>query len=135
MASWYVVQITRAFSHFLSDDSSATTGLQRVGSNEQILAMQLGTTLNSTFIPDGDKVCKNDGTTDEPPGKFGCIFWRGGLFQPAKSSSWLKDTGVVPYNGSVRNEGWDYLHQDMYTRMYTAKPRISDGMVRKTNGL
>ncbi|RPA99572.1 hypothetical protein L873DRAFT_1905426 [Choiromyces venosus 120613-1] len=88
----------------------------QVGSSRQILAMQLGTTLNSTFIPDGDKVCKNDGSTDEPPGKLGCVFWRGGLFQPAKSTTWEKDTGVVPYNGSVKNEGWDYLHQDMYTK-------------------
>ncbi|CUS09968.1 unnamed protein product [Tuber aestivum] len=88
----------------------------QVGSDKQVLAMQLGTTLNSTFIPDGDKVCKNDGSTDEPPGKFGCVFWRGGLFQPAKSKTWEKDTGVEPYNGSVRNAGWDYLHQDMYAK-------------------
>lgn len=47
----------------------------------------------------------------------------------------MKDTGVVPYNGSVRNEGWDYLHQDMYTSMYTAKLRINDGRLGETNGL
>ncbi|KAG0132178.1 aspartic peptidase domain-containing protein [Tuber indicum] len=96
----------------------------QVGSNKQVLAMQLGTTLNSTFIPDGDKVCKNDGSTDEPPGKFGCVFWRGGLFQPASSKTWVKDTGVEPYNGSVRNEGWDFLHQDMYAK--TGKDPLSD---------
>lgn len=68
--------------------------------------MQLGTTLNSTFLPDA-KVCTT--TIDRA-----CVAWRGGLFNTSSSDSWVKDIGATAYNGSVLNAGWDYLNVDGY---------------------
>lgn len=85
------------------------------GAQAAQLGMQVGTTLNSTFLPDAI-VC-----TDTPD--RGCVAWRGGLFNTSSSSSWTKDIGAITFNGSVLNAGWDYLNAAGYQSNYPSNLR------------
>ena len=60
-------------------------------------------------MPDFDHLCNAS-----HPDVRSCIFWRGGVFSPEKSSTWEKDKKVSAYNGSASNEGWDYLNAENY---------------------
>ena len=80
-----------------------------IGSAQKLLAMGFGTTANSTFVPDSDKLC-----APNSPQLRGCLFWRGGVFSPDRSTSWVKDKRVANYNGSASNDGWDYLNGEVY---------------------
>ena len=73
---------------------------------------------SSSFVPDFDHLCNASDPTVRS-----CIFWRGGVFSPEKSDTWQKDGGVEPYNGSVSNEGWDYLNSENYKGL--RPPRVT----------
>lgn len=92
------------------DISSAHRGLQlSVGSGQKRISINVATTMNTTFLPDGHKVCNITA-----PDARACIFWRGGLFAPETSMSWQLDKKNVPYNGSASNEGYYATHQRDY---------------------
>jgi hypothetical protein len=73
------------------------------------LSINVATTVNTTFVPDGYKVCNTSA-----PAARQCIFWRGGLFDPDSSTTWQEDDHVIPYNGSASNQGYDALHDNQY---------------------
>jgi len=75
--------------------------------------MGFGTTANSTFVPDSDKLCN-----PSSPELKGCIFWRGGVFTPGRSDSWVKDRRTSDYNGSASNDGWDFLNAEKYKGLW-----------------
>lgn len=79
------------------------------GSQRKLLAMGFGTTANSSFVPDSDRLCNQS-----HPDVRSCIFWRGGVFTPQDSKTWVKDKRTSDYNGSASNEGWDYLNAENY---------------------
>ncbi|KAF8532338.1 aspartic peptidase domain-containing protein [Trichophaea hybrida] len=97
------------------------------GSGKKRLSINVATTINATFLPDGPKICNSS-----DPAFRECVFWRGGLFSPQESTSWAKDMGTVGYNGSAENQGYDALHWDSYKGLsedpLTAFPRGWDTM-------
>jgi hypothetical protein len=80
-----------------------------LGSVRKLLAMGFGTTSNSSFVPDYVKLCN-----ESHPDLRSCIFWRGGVFTPESSTTWVNDRGTTGYNGSASNEGWDFLNAEKY---------------------
>ncbi|KAF8250034.1 acid protease [Wilcoxina mikolae CBS 423.85] len=97
------------------------------GSGKKRLSINVATTINATFLPDGPKICNSS-----DPAFRECVFWRGGLFSPQESTSWAPDMGTVVYNGSAENQGYDALHWDSYKGLgedpLTAFPRGWDTM-------
>lgn len=79
------------------------------GSEQKRLSVNLATTINNTFFPDGPSVCNTS-----LPNARQCIFWRGGLFDRKGSDTWEADDGVTPYNASASNQGFDSLHSSVY---------------------
>lgn len=79
------------------------------GSDDRKLSLNIATTTNTTFVPDGDAVCDPDAKDSRQ-----CFFWRGGSFYPDKSETWKLDDGTKPYNGSASNEGFDWVNRDAY---------------------
>lgn len=79
--------------------------VQHIGSEPALLSMQVGTTLNSTFIAD-TAVCSS--RIDN-----GCVFWRGGLYQNT-SDTWEPDMKTKDYPAAKSNKGWDYLNEEKY---------------------
>lgn len=80
-----------------------------LGSQNVALGMQVGTTLNSSFMPESS-VCTT--TIDR-----GCVFWRGGIFDLQSSTSWRYEDRTEGYNASRKNSGWDYLNEAQYKGM------------------
>ncbi|KAL7266801.1 hypothetical protein RUND412_010635 [Rhizina undulata] len=92
------------------DQFGAYRGINmEIGSLEKRLSLNVGTTLNTTFIPDGDLICNA-----LAPDSRQCYFWRGGVFAPRNSTSWVEDLNTVAYNGSASNQGYDYVNGRNY---------------------
>ncbi|KAH0610742.1 uncharacterized protein H6S33_011169 [Morchella sextelata] len=92
---------------FAPDRSAAHRSMAWVaGSQNVALGMQVGTTLNSSFMPESSVCTAN---IDR-----GCVFWRGGIFDLQSSKSWRYEDRTEGYNASRRNAGWDYLNEAQY---------------------
>ncbi|KAI5841968.1 aspartic peptidase domain-containing protein [Morchella snyderi] len=92
---------------FAPDRSAAHRSMAWVAGSQNVpLGMQVGTTLNSSFMPESSVCTAN---IDR-----GCVFWRGGIFDLDSSTTWVPEDRTQEYNASRRNAGWDYLNEADY---------------------